>query len=221
MTTSLVALHVAAHAKGLAATDVRAAEGLLARVAVRVDAQAGGAREGLVAGAADIPVVVLLVGGGVGGREVVMVLPGRGDGRDDRLVGGGGGHGSSRGRGGTLVVGRGGSLVVHGGGGGLHGRGVRGDTGSGRGVGPAGDVLDGALAGDGGALGRAGQGHGGLRVGLQLDGRGGGCGGRVAVAVEARVRTQRGSGRHVGRQSVQGDGVILRPGVGLSARGRS
>lgn len=38
-----------------------AAEWLLASVRVGVDAQRGGAREGLVAGAADVAVVVLLV----------------------------------------------------------------------------------------------------------------------------------------------------------------
>jgi hypothetical protein len=60
---ALVALHVAAHREGLAAAGVRAAEGLLACVAVRVDAQRGGPRECFVAGAADVAVVVLLVGG--------------------------------------------------------------------------------------------------------------------------------------------------------------
>jgi hypothetical protein len=58
-----MALHVTAHGESLAATGVRAAEGLLARVAVGVDAQRGGAAEGLVAGAADVAVLVLRVGG--------------------------------------------------------------------------------------------------------------------------------------------------------------
>jgi hypothetical protein len=83
MATALVALHVAAHAKGLPAAGVGAAEGLLAGVRVRVDAQAGRAREGLVAGAADVAVVVLLVGRrGAGRREVVVMLPGGSERRD-------------------------------------------------------------------------------------------------------------------------------------------
>jgi hypothetical protein len=61
VTTTLVTLHVAADRKGLAAAGVCAAEWLLAGVRVRVDAQRGGAGEGLVAGAADISVVVLLI----------------------------------------------------------------------------------------------------------------------------------------------------------------
>lgn len=84
MAATLVALHVAAHGEGLAAAGVCAAEGLLARVGVGVDAEGGGARESLVAGAADIPVMVLLVRGGAGRREVVVMLPGRGDGGDER-----------------------------------------------------------------------------------------------------------------------------------------
>lgn len=76
VTTPLVALHVAAHREGLSAAGVRAAEGLLARVGVGVDAQRGRAGESLVAGAADVAVVVLLVGGCAGGGEVVVVLPG-------------------------------------------------------------------------------------------------------------------------------------------------
>lgn len=79
-----MALHVAAHGEGLAAAGVGAAEGLLARVRVRVDAQRGRAREGLVAGAADVPLVRLLVGSRGGGREVVVVLPGRVDRGDER-----------------------------------------------------------------------------------------------------------------------------------------
>lgn len=59
---ALMALHVAAHGEGLAAAGVGTAEGFLACVRVRVDAQRGRARERLVAGAADVPVVVLLVG---------------------------------------------------------------------------------------------------------------------------------------------------------------
>jgi hypothetical protein len=62
---------------------MRAAEGLLASVRVRVDAQGRRARESLVACTADIAVVVLLVRGCGGGREVVVVLPGRGNRRDE------------------------------------------------------------------------------------------------------------------------------------------
>lgn len=72
-------LHVTAHREGLAASGMSAAEGLLARVRVRVDAERGRPRERLVAGTADIPVVGLLVGRCCGRGEVVVVLPGRGD----------------------------------------------------------------------------------------------------------------------------------------------
>lgn len=129
-------LHVAAHAEGLPTTGVGAAEGLLARVAVGVDAQAGGSREGLVAGAADIAIMVLLVGRGAGGREVVVVLPGRVH-RGDNLLRccwrreRSGGSGGSR------------ALVEHGGRGRrLNGRGVGRDAGSGRSVGSTGDTLN-------------------------------------------------------------------------------
>jgi hypothetical protein len=74
-----------------------AAEGLLACVTVAVDAQGGRAGEGLVACAADVAVVILLVGGCAGWREVVVVLPGWSDGGDEggrlsglRVVDGGG-----------------------------------------------------------------------------------------------------------------------------------
>lgn len=86
-----MALHVAAHGEGLAAAGVRAAEGLLAGVAVGVDAQRGRAAEGLVAGAADVAVLVLGVGGCCGRGEVVVVLPGRGDWGDEGVCGGVGG----------------------------------------------------------------------------------------------------------------------------------
>lgn len=85
MAATLVALHVAAHAEGFAAAGMRAAEGLLAGVAVRVDTERRGPRECLVAGAADVTVVVLLVGRRARGREVVVVLPGWGDWRDHLL----------------------------------------------------------------------------------------------------------------------------------------
>jgi hypothetical protein len=52
-------LHVAPNAEGLAATGVRALEGLLSRVRVAVDTQARGAREGFVAGLADVAVLRL------------------------------------------------------------------------------------------------------------------------------------------------------------------
>lgn len=86
MTTPLMTLHVAAHRESLSAARMGATEGLLARVAVRVDAQAGGPRESLVAGTADVAVMVLLVRSRVGGREVVVVLPGRSNRRDHLLV---------------------------------------------------------------------------------------------------------------------------------------
>lgn len=94
-----MALHVAAHGESLSAASVCAAEGLLARVAVGVDAQRGRTRESLVAGAADVAVVVLLVWGCAGRGEVVVVLPGRGDWGDEGgrlsglVVNGGGGEG--------------------------------------------------------------------------------------------------------------------------------
>lgn len=78
MAPSLMALHITAHGEGLAAAGVGAAEGFLACVAVRVDAERGRARERFVAGAADVAVVVLGVRGVGGGWEVVVVLPGWG-----------------------------------------------------------------------------------------------------------------------------------------------
>lgn len=86
MAAPLVTLHVAPHREGLSATSMGATEGLLACVAMRVDAKTGRPRESLVTGAANIPVMVLLVGGGVGRREVVVVLPGRSNRRDHLLV---------------------------------------------------------------------------------------------------------------------------------------
>lgn len=65
VTTPLMTLHVTAHRESLSTARMGATEGLLARVAVGVDAQAGGPRESLVAGAADVAVMVLLVRGRV------------------------------------------------------------------------------------------------------------------------------------------------------------
>jgi hypothetical protein len=78
-----MALHIAAHGESLTAAGMGTAERLLTGVRVGVDAQGRRARESLVAGTADIPVVVLLVRGCGGRWEVVVVLPGRGDGGDE------------------------------------------------------------------------------------------------------------------------------------------
>lgn len=86
MAAALMALHVAPHTEGFAASGMCAPEWLFAGVAVAMDAQTRGPRERLVAGAADISVVVLLVGCVRGRREVVVVLPRRCDGRDHGLV---------------------------------------------------------------------------------------------------------------------------------------
>lgn len=75
MAATLMALHVAANTEGFAASLMRALEGLLAGVGVRVDAQAGGPRESLVTGLADIAVLGLREGGCGGGRDVVVMLP--------------------------------------------------------------------------------------------------------------------------------------------------
>lgn len=58
-----MALHIATHRESLTAAGMCAAEGLLASVRVGVDAQGRRTRESLVAGTADIAVVVLLVRG--------------------------------------------------------------------------------------------------------------------------------------------------------------
>lgn len=60
--TSLVALHITAYTEGLATAWTRATEWLFTGVAVRVNAEAGRSGEGLIAGAADIPVMVEWVG---------------------------------------------------------------------------------------------------------------------------------------------------------------
>jgi hypothetical protein len=75
---TLVTLHVAADAEGLAAARVRALEGLLAGVAVAVDAQGTGTGEGLVASRADVAVLALGEAGSSRRRDVVVVLPGVG-----------------------------------------------------------------------------------------------------------------------------------------------
>lgn len=79
MAAPLVALHITPHAKLLPAAADGTAEGLLARVAVAVDLEAGGAREGFVAGWADVAVLREGKARG-GGRDVVVVLPGVGGG---------------------------------------------------------------------------------------------------------------------------------------------
>jgi hypothetical protein len=86
MAAALMALHVAPYTEGFAASGMCAPEWLLAGVAVAVDAQTRGPRERLVTGAADISVVILLVGCVRGRREIVVVLPGRSHGRDHGLV---------------------------------------------------------------------------------------------------------------------------------------
>lgn len=63
MAATLMALHVAADGESLTAASMGTAEGLLASVGVGVDAQGRRARESLVAGTANIAVVVLLVRG--------------------------------------------------------------------------------------------------------------------------------------------------------------
>lgn len=83
----LMTLHVTPYAESLAASCVGATEGLLAGVAVGVDAEAGGPGEGLVAGATDISIMVLLESPGGRRGEVVMMLPGVGDLRDHLLRG--------------------------------------------------------------------------------------------------------------------------------------
>jgi hypothetical protein len=84
---SLVSFHIAPNAKGLSATGVRAFEWFLASVAVAVDAQAAGSREGFVAGRADVAILRLGKCGLAGSANVMMVLPWisavlRGSGRD-------------------------------------------------------------------------------------------------------------------------------------------
>ena len=68
-------LHVAPHAKRLAAPRVRALERLLARMRVAVDPQRARPRERLVARRADVTVLALGERRGGRGRDVVVVLP--------------------------------------------------------------------------------------------------------------------------------------------------
>lgn len=75
MAASLVPLHVAPDTKGLAATGVRALEGLLASVRVAVDAQAAGPAKGLITRLADVSVLGGREGDPVGRVEIVMMLP--------------------------------------------------------------------------------------------------------------------------------------------------
>lgn len=218
MAAPLMALHVTPHRERLPAASVGAPEGLLARVAVRMDAQTGGPRESLVASAADVPVMVLLVGSRVGRREIVVVLPGRSYGRDHLLVsccgcgcccwsgrcGSGNGGCSSRR---SSHGGR--SLVVHGGGRGGRGssngsrnrrfnrRRVRSHAGSGRSVGAR---LHRTLAGNGGAI----RSKRDLRLLVEVALVAGGRRSRrrvAACAVEAGSRTQRRSGRQADRHA--------------------
>lgn len=57
--STLVSLHVAAHAESLTAAVVWALEGLLARVRMAVDLEAGGPGEGFVARRADVALLSL------------------------------------------------------------------------------------------------------------------------------------------------------------------
>ena len=75
MTTPLMPFHIASNAKRLTAARLRALVGLLARVAVAVNAQAARAGEGLVAGRTDVAVLRLRKGGLARCADVVVVLP--------------------------------------------------------------------------------------------------------------------------------------------------
>jgi hypothetical protein len=89
--TPLVALHVAAHTKRLAAAVDGALERLLSRVRVVVDAKRAGSGKGLVARHADVAVLALLKGRS---RGHVVAVP-----RVWRLD-----HGWEVGRQGALIV---------------------------------------------------------------------------------------------------------------------
>lgn len=224
MAAPLMALHVTPHRERLPAASVGAPEGLLARVAVRMDAQAGGPRESLVASAADVPVMVLLVGSRVGRREIMVMLPGRSHGRDHLLVsccgrgccswsgrcGSGNGGCSSSSSSSSRRSSHGGrSLVVHSAGSGGRGssngsrnrrfnrRRVRSHAGSGRSVGAR---LRRTLAGNGGAI----RSKRDLRLLVEVALVAGDRRSRrrvAACAVEAGSRTQRRSGRQADRHA--------------------
>jgi hypothetical protein len=105
--TSLVSLHVAAHAKGFATSRLRALVGLLACVTVAVDAQAAWPREGLVASRADVAVLGLRKLRLAGSADVVVVLPWVG------AVGSRAGHRCRQWHGMRLEVGRKRTLRIH------------------------------------------------------------------------------------------------------------
>lgn len=90
MAATFMALHIAADAKGFATAGMCASEGLLARMAVRMDAQAGWSRECLVTCPAHISVIVLRICCRRRLREVMMMLPGGIGGRNrrSRITGG-------------------------------------------------------------------------------------------------------------------------------------
>jgi hypothetical protein len=59
VTATLVALHIASHAEGLATPCLRTFVRLFTGVAVAVNAQTARPREGLVAGGANVPILRL------------------------------------------------------------------------------------------------------------------------------------------------------------------
>lgn len=59
VTTTLMALHVASHAEGLATSCLRTFVRLFTGVTVAVNAQTARPREGLVAGGANVPILRL------------------------------------------------------------------------------------------------------------------------------------------------------------------
>lgn len=75
MAASLVSLHVASNTERLAASSVRALEGLLTSVRVAVDAQAAGPAEGLITSLADVSILGGREWDPVGRVEIVVVLP--------------------------------------------------------------------------------------------------------------------------------------------------
>lgn len=75
MTTTLVSLHVASHAEGLATARLGTLVRLLSSMAMAVDAQTAWSREGLVARRADVAVLGLRELRLAGCADVVVVLP--------------------------------------------------------------------------------------------------------------------------------------------------